>query len=153
VAIKTKYKENKLTLKKLITREKENSWKKLCDNLENDIWGKGYKIACAKLATKPRPYLDKHTQILEYKKPFPAHPISKWNEIRLNPDFTAKVTTDEFKTVIKNLKNKKAPGPNNITAEIIKKVASNTSFLDQMVNEPLRNKRNIPTHMENHKSD
>jgi len=44
------------------------------------------------------------------------------------------VTTDELKTVIKNLKNKKAPGPDNVTAEIIKEVASNTSFLDQMVN-------------------
>lgn len=52
----------------------------------------------------------------------------------MDPDSTAKVTTDEIKEVIKNLKNKIAPGPDNITAEIVKKLASNTSFLDQMVN-------------------
>lgn len=132
--IKKKYKGKKLELKKCIMREKENCWKKLYENLEQDIWGKAYKIACAKLTTQPRPHLDEDKQIREFQKLFPSNPVNRWNEITIRTDSIKKVTMDEMQTTIKNLKNKKAPGPDNITAGILKIITTNRLFLDQMTN-------------------
>ncbi|KAJ8939664.1 hypothetical protein NQ314_011053 [Rhamnusium bicolor] len=46
------YRRCKRELRNLIDRSKRKHWRELCDDLENDIWGNGYRIAMGRLANQ-----------------------------------------------------------------------------------------------------
>ncbi|KAJ8965134.1 hypothetical protein NQ314_004359 [Rhamnusium bicolor] len=46
------YRRCKRELKNLIDRSKRKHWRELCDDLENNIWGNGYRIAMFRLANQ-----------------------------------------------------------------------------------------------------
>ncbi|XP_046143148.1 uncharacterized protein LOC123988153 [Osmia bicornis bicornis] len=71
----TAYKVAKKALGKAIRTSKERSWKQLCDEVDQDPWGRGYKLVMAKL----RP----PTQVMDERKArnvvdalFPTHPVT-----------------------------------------------------------------------------
>ena len=43
------YRGARKTLRALIKKSKESKWKELCEEIEQDPWGKGYKIAMKRL--------------------------------------------------------------------------------------------------------
>jgi len=101
----------------MIKKEKSNGWKKLCNELEEDIWCQGYKIVCSKFKGKPANNLDTVTQLKVYHSLFPTHDATTWTKEDLDPATIPKITKVELENVIKN---KKAPGPDAIPIEIIK---------------------------------
>ncbi|KAG5893563.1 hypothetical protein JTB14_028330 [Gonioctena quinquepunctata] len=50
-ALKNRYKDKKRILKRHILTSKRVIWKEACDDLEDDIWGNGYKIAAGLFRT------------------------------------------------------------------------------------------------------
>ncbi|KAJ8928007.1 hypothetical protein NQ314_019473 [Rhamnusium bicolor] len=65
-ALQTQYKESCKELKKLISRSKRGHWKSLCSELENAVWGSGYKIVMKHLGSQSLPFnlsLDRKTEI------------------------------------------------------------------------------------------
>ncbi|KRG07864.1 uncharacterized protein Dmoj_GI25793 [Drosophila mojavensis] len=124
-----------------ITRSKHDKWKELCKDINKDPWGLGYKIVMKKLRNYGAvPNVDDDTMDHIVATLFPAH-IHEAHErapVELDgsvPDFTE----EELNIAALSLKNKKAPGPDNIPAEILKVIASGRpTFLLRMYNACLK---------------
>lgn len=135
---KDNYKDAKSTLKKMIRKEKYNGWKKLCNELEEDIWGQGYKIVCSKFKGKPTNNLDNETQLKVYHSLFPTHDATTWTKEDLDPVTIPQITKLELENVIKKMKNKKAPGPDAIPLQIIKLIME-TRQIPEKIREIMNN--------------
>lgn len=104
-------------------KAKSDKWKNLCEDLENDIWGKGYQIVCKKIPQKPRVNLSKENIVEQFYKLFPTRPSNAWQPKETIKENITLFDNEEIRTAINNAKNKKAPGPDQITSEIIKAFA------------------------------
>ncbi|KAK9686520.1 hypothetical protein QE152_g37119, partial [Popillia japonica] len=85
------YKRCKKELRRLIGLSKKEHWNRLCEELNNNIWGDGYKIAVKGIK-----------QLVPHKDTVPPF------------------TSIELKEAISNLKTGKAPGLDGIPMEAIK---------------------------------
>lgn len=124
IAAKERYKEAKRDLKAEIEKEKKKAWRELCEELENDIWGKGYQIVTGKFCQKPRTRLGKEETIAQVDRLFPKHPINRWQEILITENEVQPFETAELQLAAARMKAKKAPGPNSIPPEVLKEVAT-----------------------------
>lgn len=116
------YKDSKKNLRNAIKASKRASWKALCDKVDCDIFGDGYKIVMKKLAgfpPRPKRSMDFLEEVAGHL--FPTHQQLLFNRDVNSPfnDFSV----EEVRTAAGKLKNNKAPGPNNIPSDIIKQVA------------------------------
>ncbi|XP_029053824.2 uncharacterized protein LOC114881259 [Osmia bicornis bicornis] len=118
------YKAAKKALGKAIRTSKECSWKQLCDEVDQDPWGRGYKLVMGKLRP-PTQVMDERKARYVVDALFPTHPVTV--EPRLTdeekdiPPFRA----EELVLAERSMKSGKAPGPDDIPAEAIKAAARN----------------------------
>jgi len=89
----------------MIKKEKVAKWETLCNDLDQDPWGNGYKIVRSKLSNKPRIHMDDQKQLDEFQKLFPVHPNTDWTKPAIEEEKIPDATTDEVKTVLSKLKN------------------------------------------------
>jgi len=120
-------KSAKLTLVKEIKRTKEQSWKQLCDDVERDSWGKPYKIVMGKLCARtPISGLNlpgRLTAIIKELFPtYPARPPDATGPLPFNP--AKQFDIQDIRSACAKLKNGKAPGPDSVTNDIIKVIAT-----------------------------
>ena len=123
--IKHDYTSHRRELTKAIKMEKRNSWKCLIEDLENDIWGQGYKIVAKKLyaPTQTLTTAEKKEHVNEL---FPTHPLTKWPQISIAHPIKL-FTSEELVKALGSLNIGKAPGPDGITTELVKSIAENNS--------------------------
>lgn len=115
------YKTEKRELKRKIWESKINKWNRLCEELDNDVWGKAYQIACRKLGTTPRNILSQTEMNKEIQRLFPQNSSTTNNmKIARHPGEVPKFQPSELQSAIGKLKLKKATGPDYIPAEVIK---------------------------------
>ncbi|XP_074034511.1 uncharacterized protein [Leptinotarsa decemlineata] len=116
------YMESKRTLRNAIKKSKRDCWKKLCEEVDRDIWGDGYKIAMKGMLGFPPKLnlnIDKMKEVTDHL--FPIH-----EEVRFTCDRDESFinfTKEELLNASMKLKTNKAPGPSNIPPEIIEAVA------------------------------
>lgn len=108
--------------------KKEGSWKKLCDQVQNDLWGLPYKLVMDKLI--------RHPPIPEFNSPeslshivnglFPQRPLRTKVHWPSNPTDQPgmMITETELKAAARSLKMKIAPGPDGIANEAVKCIAA-----------------------------
>lgn len=114
------YRIAKKNLKDKILKSKKENWKKICEEVERDPWGRGYQIATKKLKIRDPPLTDeKEKEIIQ--ELFPKHKEIKWNEENDN-NRIEEFTQEELMEACKQIKNKKSPGPDKINPEIVKVV-------------------------------
>ncbi|KAL1448257.1 hypothetical protein WDU94_012354 [Cyamophila willieti] len=116
---RSEYRQAKRELSIEIKHSKENCWAQLCEEVENDVWGLGYKIVTKKLHPKPI----KFTPELErdiLTTLFPQSEIEEWEPTSVNEDSVPAITKDELATALLAMKCKKAPGQDMVTTEILK---------------------------------
>jgi len=104
------FKSAKKALKLAIQDSKRESYLKLCDELENDPWGRAYKTAV----------LEGIVQVL-----FPEgrrHCTPLWTRQIGSP--ICPVTETELLSVARNLQNRKAPGPDLVPNRAVKTLLS-----------------------------
>lgn len=116
------YKAAKKMLRNSIKSAKKTCWKNLCDSVNNDIWGDGYKIVMKGMLGFP-PALNLTVDAMKtvVNHLFPIH-----NEIIFDyatMDRFLDFTKEEVVNACSKLKNNKSPGPGNIPTEVIKEVA------------------------------
>lgn len=128
-------------LRNSIKQAKRSAWKKLCQEIDKDIWGQGYTIAMKFINGLPAVQrltigeMEKATKELFLTSVINENdcdnPVIQNNDaviqgcdnVNENEDviFTD-FTEEELEEAYKRLKNKKAPGPGCIPAEILKLV-------------------------------
>lgn len=137
LAARRTYKESKKELRKLIDESKRQHWKNLCDELNDDIWGDGYKIATRSLRGLI-PYrlpLERRREIACLLFPRVTDSWDKIGEIADVDPFTL----EELNTAAVKMKSGRAPGLDGIPPEAIKEVAKIVpEWLLDMMNSLLR---------------
>lgn len=137
------YKESQKRLKNRIKKAKRDCWKSLCQEVDNDIWGEGYKIVMKSIiGYPPRVNLTMETMQQVVDQLFPRH-----NEVVFNCDNSARFvdfTEEELNLACDKLKNNKAPGPGCIPPEIIKLISINKPAYVLSTYNKLGRERNFP---------
>lgn len=114
------HKAAKKMLRYTINRSKVTQWRKLGEEVDADPWGLGYKIVAKKLGTAPAPSrMNAETTARIVDGLFPSHPPREEPpevEIGDIPLFTE----EELGVAVASLRNRKAPGPDEIPAEALK---------------------------------
>lgn len=113
------FKQAKLELRLAILKSKEDGWRRICEEVEVDVWGIGYKIATKKLTSRPK----KLTMELESKvltTLFPQSEVTQWDHMLIEEGDIVEITLDELAEALLASKSKKAPGPDGISADILK---------------------------------
>jgi hypothetical protein len=106
-------------LKKEIRAAKAKAWEKLQESVENDPWGKGYRIATGKFQKKTPLSLEERREAVA--KLFPIRPIAEWPRVEIGA--VESFTTDELRAAALKLRPGKAPGPDGIPPEVIRLLA------------------------------
>lgn len=112
------YKEAKSMLNNEILKSRESEWKNVCNDVEQDIWGRGYKIVTKKYNRKYYLIaLEKQKLILDNL--FPRHETITRSNIQEVDNFQD-FKMDELIAALLRLKKNKAPGLDGITPEILR---------------------------------
>lgn len=119
--LKKEYNTRKKHLRNAILNSQSSSWKKLCEDLNENVWGTGYKIVCKKInKTLTTNNLNTEEKVAVADKLFPQHPITDWQTYHLRMEDIPLFTLDELLEVYTEIACGKAPGPDGISPEIIK---------------------------------
>jgi hypothetical protein len=117
------HKEAHKKLRHAINRSKAQGWKDLLQEVNRDVWGLAYKIVAKKLCALPGCPFDEETMARIVNTLFPTHPPTQ------HPDETPEIgdihpfTIGELQIAARMMRNKKAPGPDGIPAEVLKLIA------------------------------
>ena len=118
------YKAAKKCLRRAITRSKASCWRKLRDDVDSDPWGLGYKLVTQKLgARSPPSVMEGATMERIVTTLFPAHPLRPTRPFERVGDVPL-FSLEELEAAFLSLKNNKAPGPDGVPGEALKKVFS-----------------------------
>lgn len=126
IHLRNAYSECRKLLSNAIKDAKRKAWKELTEDVERDIWGNGYRIVMKKCQLRKPCQLTEEEMIAEAAKLFPTDETIRWEEVAVEEQHIPLFTLDELKAAETRIKTKKAPGPDNITAEIVKALV--TSF-------------------------
>lgn len=116
------FQECKKKLKYEINKSKKACWKTVCDNIDQDLWGDGYKIVMKSIiGYPPKPQLTMEQVEQVVTQLFPEHEPASFNfTVNETPIY---FTSSELQRACAKIKNNKAPGPGNIPSEIIKELS------------------------------
>jgi len=113
--LEEQYKKARLKLKKAIKQSKAESWDELLSEVEDDLWGRPYKVVMTRLKSQPMPspvdaaLLEKIVTHL-----FPEQPEEDYQlEEDVDEDIPL-ITEEELLTAIAKVGNNKAPGMDGI---------------------------------------
>lgn len=115
------YKSHRLELVTEIKASKDRCWKQICEELEQDIWGRAYQIVTKKMGRKKTelpPELRK--RIIDDL--FPEHEIRTISERPIANDEIREFDMGELLSALVNIKLKKSPGPDMIPPLVVKEV-------------------------------
>jgi hypothetical protein len=99
-----------------IKRSKEAAWTRLVEEVEENPWGDGYKIATGKIRRDIPPSTTETWDAV--RKLFPQGRPPVWTSPR--EEEAPAFTVEELQAAAKRLRPKKAPGPDGISPEVVK---------------------------------
>lgn len=118
--LKRIYKEAKAALTKAIQNAKRQAWNNLCDEVEENVWGDGFKIVTKKFGKIQPNLLTNEEEYKQATKLFPQHKNETWKRIPVkDTDFTP-FTDLELVEALNTIKCEKAEGPAGISPEVVK---------------------------------
>lgn len=114
------YKGSKRALKRAIEKAKKIQWAKLIEEIDQDLWGCGYRIATKNLKLLAPPKLSVGRMKELARSLFPTHAKVRWEEEMVTevPLFSML----EFEEARSKIRKNKAPGPDGICPEAAKEI-------------------------------
>lgn len=111
--------ETRKQYKRAIAASKKKCWEKLCDELEEDIWGDEYRIAMKRMG-KTLPCMDESlfSEVIEVVFPPGAYERKEYVADTDIPPFTLQKLNDAAILMSK----KKSPGPDGIPSEYVREM-------------------------------
>ncbi|GJQ70297.1 hypothetical protein Trydic_g22735 [Trypoxylus dichotomus] len=123
------HREAKKSLRRAINESKARHWKDMVSDVDSDPWGLGYKLVTRRLgAMKPQAILELTRMQRIVRALFPSHPARVDRGVKMPGDFLP-FNEEELRTVMGSLAQRRAPGPDNITNEILKLVYQHSPHL------------------------
>lgn len=117
---KVEYANAKKELRREIQLSKDKSWKNIIRDVEQDVWGNGYKIVMKKLAKKAFDIADEVRE-KAIATLFPKHRRVNWiTRTQADEKNEIVVTKEELLKATAKIKKGKAPGPDGIPGEALK---------------------------------
>lgn len=113
------YKIIKTELRKSIIQSQRKCWEDLLQEINNDVWGKGYKLVVKKLTKQNIPGLTPERLQKIVEELFPAHPIEKPSLVNEEISCPLLFEEDELNDAAKKMSVGKSPGPDGIPTEFI----------------------------------
>jgi hypothetical protein len=125
------HKAAKKALASAIRRSKARCWKELCEDVDSDPWGKGYKLVTRKLGGMGAnsAFMPAGTVTAIVNALFPNHPVRREERVLGPVPDVPLFTEQELVVAVSNMRNNKAPGPDRIPAEALKVVAGSYPHL------------------------
>ncbi|XP_058802166.1 uncharacterized protein LOC131670519 [Phymastichus coffea] len=122
-ALVEEYRVARKQLTRAIKDSKDNSLRRLCEEVEGDPWGLGYKIMTEKLKTgNGAERREKAVMGRIEDELFPTHPAREDTEDEGTPGAPV-FTRKELERAISCLRTGKAPGPDGIPSEVLRLIA------------------------------
>lgn len=130
----------KKELRNAVKASKRRCWRELCEDINNNPWGLGYKLVTKKLGSSnnnfPMAVSDAKKIVDEL---FPTHQPRTERDFIISPEEVPLFTDFEIRSAAQTLKNKKAPGPDGVPSEVIKLVADHfPNLMKYLFNECLK---------------
>lgn len=116
--LEDRYRMTKKELRGHIKKAKQTAWKELIEMIEEDPWGKGYKVAMGKFRKETPPSKEETKEAV--KKLFPRRERTVWQKEPCQEKI--EFSEQELRDAASRLRVKRAPGPDGIQAEIVKLV-------------------------------
>ncbi|CAH2092932.1 unnamed protein product [Euphydryas editha] len=115
------YKAAKKRLVMAIKASKERRWKAICKEVDDDLWGNGYRIVTQKFVGRsPVAPMEPHVMEKIVRTLFPDHEERVYTQSVVSDDECPRFSAAELRNVIGCLKGGKAPGPDGIPVEVYK---------------------------------
>lgn len=116
----TNLKQKRKELKKSIKKAKRRQWRELIGELEGDIWGEAYRVATRQLRSGALPFqlsVKRRRKVLGDLFPAAGPP---WRGVTADADGAEVLTMEELERAVAETKVGRAPGPDGITAEVVR---------------------------------
>lgn len=121
---KIAYKDKRKQLSRSIAKGKMDCWRKLCDEVEEDVWGDGYKITMKSLNQNfPKTDIERDRRIEFAGVLFPEAEDVAWERVGGEKPPLEAFTLPELLEAADRLKINRAPEPDGILLEAIKILA------------------------------
>lgn len=117
--LKREYQESRKNPKTAIIRSKDRCWKKLLEELDADVWGTAYQIAFKRLGGRNALKISDEKKLSIARDLFPQTEKITWTRLRVSEEEISYFTEEELRKVIEDTKNKKAPGRDGFSPELI----------------------------------
>ena len=117
------YRRMRLELKINILNAKKHAWKNLIEQLDSDIWGKGYKIVTKKFGLTKNNKITIDDQLKQARKLFPNVPEIRWKAIKSHggdEEPPPLISSVELEEAGRRIKCGKSPGPDLIPPDVVK---------------------------------
>lgn len=131
----------KKALKKLISQSKRRAWQSLLQQIDEDPWGDGYRIATSHLRDPAKTYSlpkSRISKIIGDLFPIGGGGSSASLDLPLEDSTPQPVTVEEIQAAVGQMKKGKAPGPDTVPVEALFLVAEeNSAGLQNLFNSSL----------------
>lgn len=116
------HKVAKRNLVRAIKGSKLNSWKKLCEEVDEDTWGRPYKIVMTKLKGSNLTSPSSPERLLEIVESlFPRRPETVFHNIQVQDlEQVPEITQEELDLACCKIGDSKAPGPDSVPNKALK---------------------------------
>lgn len=138
------YANQRKLLRNAIKQAKIKAWKDVIEEVENDLWGNGYRIVTNKFQLRKNCTLTDDEKFEEAEKLFPSDPLVCWEPLEVNQQDIPLFTLEELQIAEERIKLKKAPGPDNVPSEVIKTIVKNFPHICQNLMNNLLIEGNFP---------
>lgn len=107
-------------LQRAIRNEKQKCWSNLCDEIEDDVWGLGQQIVTKRIKKSDTNRIPSDIVKKEIDRLFLKHTENTWIKEYVDTEHITLLSMKDLEDALTKLKNKKASGPDGITAEVVK---------------------------------